>query len=78
MAEAGAVSGATVYVVMHGEYGEGGSIDGLYATEDLAMEAARLVKPVFTAWRKDGPSSWVSGCDWLTVEPHTIQGQVST
>jgi len=67
----------TVFAVMLGEYGDGGSLRGIYATEAAAVEAA-LKEPHMRdyPWTpdKDVPNRWESGCDWLTVTEWIVVG----
>ncbi|WP_331756341.1 hypothetical protein OHA04_45505 (plasmid) [Streptomyces sp. NBC_01590] len=70
----------TVWILSTGEFGEGGSIHGVYLDRDLARGAlatkAQELNDRFTisdARQEDDGSIHVEGgCDWIALEPHPV------
>jgi hypothetical protein len=74
----------TVFVVLVGEYGEGGSVLGIFKTLESACLFAPSVGHMHgSPWeekeiRPDAGYShevrklWRSGCDWMTVSEHEV------
>ncbi|WP_331763143.1 hypothetical protein OG571_47375 (plasmid) [Streptomyces sp. NBC_01369] len=75
-----ASSKPTVWILSTGEFGEGGTIRGVYLDRDLARGAlvakAQELNDRFTisdARQEDDGSIHVEGgCDWITLEPHPV------
>jgi hypothetical protein len=68
----------TVYVLLHGEISEGGSVVSVHASEAGAVAAAMSemdggdfvedgYDPRMTGRR------WTDGCDWFSVRAHEVQ-----
>ena len=64
-----------VYVVLHGERCEGGSILAVHKNKKNAIATALKVKCCFNGgWAKDDDleNYWTNECDFVTVEEHKI------
>lgn len=67
-----------VWLLMQGEFGEGGTVLGVFADRELAKgqfvdAAARLPFRIDDAKQEDDGSIRLSaGCDWLSLEPHPL------
>jgi len=60
-----------VWIVIKGEKHEGGSVEGVYATKNKAVNEAMKVSCSFGGgWSPimNEELSWENGCDYLTVE----------
>ena len=53
----------TVWILMTGEAYEGGSVEGVYATEKDALKAANE----YGSCKKSGKNMWSVGCDWMAI-----------
>lgn len=67
-----------VYIVMHGEQHEGGSIVSVHKTKDGAVEAALSVEACFEGgWQLDGTEphdlEWINGCDFVRVVSQRVE-----
>jgi hypothetical protein len=65
-----------VFVVMKGENGEGGSIQGVYDNLQAATDKVDqlIVQDTSCKWRMISYRAWASdGCDWITVEIHEVR-----
>ena len=58
---------------MTGEAYEGGSVEGVYATEDAALKAAKENKPYTGSWEKSGDNVWSLGCAWMDIQKHEVK-----
>jgi hypothetical protein len=73
-----AQAGPVVWVLSKGEDHEGGDVLGVYASKDTAKgpfaEAAQSIPfDLDSAWQdEDGAVHAHGGCDWVSLEPHTI------
>lgn len=68
--------GKKVWVVSKGEKHEGGSVEGVYASKEVAIKHALKVSYSFDGgWTpiKDDPLSWENGCDYLTIEEFEVE-----
>lgn len=74
-----------VWVMERGEKYEGGRVVGIYATRDMARadvldgmkDLARFRDAAGRAEvEADGSLYMESGCDWLTLTPYEVQGQL--
>jgi len=63
-----------VYIVLHGELCEGGSVVSVHKKEKNAVKAALKVKCCFPGgWREeDEENEWVNGCDFVLVSEWTV------
>ena len=63
-----------VYVVLHGERYEGGSVVSVHKNKDWAIEAALKVKTYsLGSWvRKEG-LYWENGCDFVLVTERELE-----
>jgi hypothetical protein len=72
------IDGPIVWILSKGEFGEGGSVLGVYAVKDAAkgpfVEAARRIPfDIDKAWQdEDGAVHAEGGCDWVALEPHSL------
>jgi hypothetical protein len=63
-----------VYIVLHGEQCEGGSVVSVHKTEKSAVKAALNVRCCFAGgWVLYSPLSWENGCDFVKVEEWDVQ-----
>ncbi len=69
----------TVWVVTHGENGEGGNIAAVFARKPSQKAVTSLKTPHFgRQWEREGgwegdEMRWESGCDFLLVEKCKVQ-----
>lgn len=76
-----ATAGPVVWILSTGEDYEGGHIVGVYATKELAKDdfltaTAKIPFSIDKAWKEDDESVHVhGGCDWVSLEPHTVTTQ---
>lgn len=64
----------TVFVVLHGELCEGGSVVSVHVKKENAIKAALKVRFCFEGgWQPDGDDEWVNGCDFVTVREHEVE-----
>ena len=63
----------TVWILMTGEAYEGGSVEGVYATEKDALKASKEIKPSYGSWEKSGDNVWSHGCDWMDITKHEVK-----
>ena len=60
-----------MFIVLHGERCEGGSVVSVHNTHQQAVKAALNVKCHFDGgWTQIDPDYWENGCDFVTVEEH--------
>ncbi|MFJ2202403.1 hypothetical protein [Streptomyces violaceusniger] len=72
--------GPVVWILMSGEMHEGGEILGVFTDRDLArgqfVAAAQRIHRSFgiddLREDEDGSILLEGGCDWLSLEPHTV------
>lgn len=68
-----------VFIVIRGENGEGGTIQGVFTNAALAtVSATKLTSPNFGPWRTAVPAPhqvmrWISGCDELVIEQWDVR-----
>jgi hypothetical protein len=60
-----------VYIALHGEYGEGGTIDGVYTDIDEAVASVLSKRTV--GWSPVGENTWRHDCDRAWVEAHEVK-----
>jgi hypothetical protein len=69
--------GTTVYILTMGEFGQGSSILGVFATAELARKAAREViardAEQGVTWHEVEADRWDSG-DHMAVREHRVVG----
>lgn len=73
-----------VWIMMKGEFGEGGGVLGVYADRDLAhgqfaIEAGvmdRMFGLRNARQEQDGSLHLEAGCDWLSLEPYDVVTQL--
>jgi hypothetical protein len=74
-------TGPVVWILSAGEDYEGGRVIGVYATKDLAQDdfltaAKKIPFGIDKAWKDDDEAVHVhGGCDWVSLEPHTVTTQ---
>lgn len=71
-----------VWILMSGEKYEGGEVKGVYATKEDARDAfmavARSIPYALDAAKKDDEDGSLyveGGCDWVSLEPHDVNGR---
>ena len=72
--------GPVVWILMQGEMHEGGDIIGVFGDRDLGrgkfIAAAQRIHESFgiadLREEEDGSFHLEGGCDWLSLEPHTV------
>ena len=72
-----------VWILMEGEFGEGGSVEGVFASRELGHGAfAKLAAELHDRFGirdaevgEDGSLQLEGGCDWITLKPHDVTGQ---
>jgi hypothetical protein len=66
-----------VYVVLHGERCEGGSVISIHKNRATAVSAALNTKCCFEGgWKPDpenGDYYWLNGCDFVCVEKYEVK-----
>lgn len=68
----------TVWILTTGELYEGGNVQGVYATKDLAKDdfltaVQRIPFDIDKAWVDDDQAVHVEGgCDFVDLVPHTV------
>lgn len=73
-----APAGPVVWILSHGEYGEGGTVLGVYASKeaakgDFVAAAHGIPFGVDGAWQDDdGAVHAHGGRDWVSLEPHPL------
>jgi hypothetical protein len=74
-------TGPVVWILAAGEDYEGGNVIGVYATKNLAQDdfltaAKKIPFGIDKAWKDDDEAVHVhGGCDWVSLEPHTVTTQ---
>lgn len=69
----------TVYIILNGEQGEGGFVQGVYADQNDAIAAALKIDCHFDGgWERAEPAEpdyylWMNGCDWIAVRGYVVQ-----
>lgn len=74
-----------IWILMKGEDHEGGFVHGVYLDKDYARaDFEKLAKQISRTFRideafvaDDGSINVHAGCDWLTLEPHDVQGPLA-
>ena len=62
-----------VYVVLHGERCEGGSVVSVHRTHAEAKKAALAVDTCFDGgWEEDGEDQWINGCDFVEIDVQKV------
>lgn len=63
-----------VWLVTHGEYGEGKTTVSVWLRKDKAIKAALAQSTCFEGgWKPYGEDMWRNGCDVVTVEQFEVQ-----
>jgi len=63
----------TIYIVLSGEFGDGGLVKGVSATIEQARAAALSMRACFAGgWMPDGAERWRNGCDRVWIEGHEV------
>lgn len=64
-----------VYIILHGEQGEGGDVYGVLSDRKKAVKCAMEIKPCFPGgWKKEkNIDMWINGCDFVSVEKWRIK-----
>jgi hypothetical protein len=73
-------TGPVVWILAAGEDYEGGNVIGVYASKDLAQDdfltaAKKIPFGIDKAWKDDEAVHVHGGCDWVSLEPHTVKTQ---
>jgi len=74
------LAGPVVWILSTGEFGEGGTIKGVFLDRELArgalVEEAQKLHERFTisdaGQKADGSLFVEGGCDWIALEPHQV------
>lgn len=74
-----------VWILMKGEDEQGGFVHGVYLDKDyarrdfekLAREIDEQIRVDDAYVADDGSINVHGGCDWLTLEPHDVQGPLA-
>jgi hypothetical protein len=63
-----------VYVVMHGENYQGGSLQDIFSNRREAVKfATEFAKTMpFSMTKKKDRDVWTGGCDWLSVDERPV------
>jgi len=63
-----------VFIVMHGEKCQGGSVKSVHKNESDAIKAALSVRTCFEGgWVEDGENEWENGCDFVSVQEWIVK-----
>jgi hypothetical protein len=63
-----------VYMIMHGEMSEGGTVDMVFDSFALAFEYAEdMANAQGLTYLKD--DTWTDGCDWISVQEYSVESQ---
>jgi hypothetical protein len=74
-----------VWILMQGEFGEGGSVEGVFASRELGHGAfAKLAAELHDRFgirdadvREDGGLYLNGGCDWIELRPFDVVEQLA-